>query len=49
MIDLDVMPADWKFAENHAKAVKPGIVNNLHTMNTSNVICQCCLKPIIKS
>ena len=31
MIDLDQMPPDWEFAQNHAKAVKPGIVKNIHT------------------
>jgi hypothetical protein len=30
MIDLDTMPPDWSFAENHAKAVRPGIAEDLH-------------------
>lgn len=48
MIDLDQMPPDWKFAENHAKAVRPGIVENLQSKKGSNVYCQCCLKPVEK-
>lgn len=31
MIDLDMMPPDWKFAENHAKANKPGLVDDFLT------------------
>ena len=48
MIDLDMMPPDWIFAENHAKANKPGLVDDILHPNSSNVICPCCLKPIVK-
>lgn len=48
MIDLDMMPPDWKFAQNHAKANKPGLVDDLLNPNSSNVFCPCCLKPIMK-
>ena len=30
MIDLDMMPPDWKFAQEHAKANKPGLVDVKH-------------------
>jgi len=49
MIDLEMIPADWKFAQNHAKANKPGIIEDLHTANSSRVFCPCCFKPIIKN
>jgi len=42
------MPPDWKFAENHAKAVKPGIADGLHMKTGNSVFCQCCLKPVEK-
>jgi hypothetical protein len=48
MIDLDSMPPDWNFAHQHAKASKPGLVENIHTQKTINVFCPCCLKPIVK-
>ena len=48
MIDLDIMPPDWSFAENHARAVKPGIAEGLHVKTGKSVFCQCCLKPVEK-
>lgn len=39
MIDLDMMPPDWKFAQNHAKANKPGLVDDILNPNSSNVFC----------
>ena len=26
MVDLDMMQPDWKFAQNHAQANKPGLL-----------------------
>lgn len=49
MIDLDMMPPDWKFAEEHAKANKPGLVDDRMNPISSNLICPCCLKTIIKN
>lgn len=46
MLDLDSMPPDWSFSKNHAKAVKPGIVDGLHMKTTHTVYCQCCMKPV---
>jgi hypothetical protein len=48
MIDLDTMLPGWGFAENHAKAVRPGIAEDLHVKTGKSVFCQCCLKPVEK-
>ena len=48
MIDLDIMPPDWKFAEQHAKAVKPGKTKSLYSKKDNRIFCQCCLKPVEK-
>lgn len=48
MINLQKMPPDWKFAQQHAKALRPGQVENIHKTSAQNMFCPCCLKPIVK-
>lgn len=48
MIDLDVMPPDWKFAETHAKSAKPGKAENLFVKGKHTSFCKCCFKAVEK-
>lgn len=31
MLDFDMMPPDWEFAKQHAKASKPGVVHDIQS------------------
>ena len=44
-IDLDRLDPDWKFAFNHGKASKPGLITD---NDADMMMCPCCLNMIQK-